>query len=655
MSMPALGSMPIRAAVRNHVLSVAILVVGLSLTALAFILVRNQEQRTIKDAFLKAAQTHISEISEGLAQNIHLVRSIKAYFGAAGDVSREGFRAFVQPLLTQYVGVEALNWIPRVTAENRDNYEKAAQRDFPGFQITEYLNPGVLVRAKPRPEYFPVYYIEPSKGHERALGFDLGSDPARLETVSRARDTGTITASPRIRIVVEKAEQFGFLVSDPIYRNTHTTTLEERRANLLGFSLGVFRIEDVVEAAMSRSKPTGVDLTIHDESADPSQSYLYTHYSRTRNSRPASEAGPIPVTDLTYTARLDLADRTWAIKVTPAPGHYDMSTNVDTFAVLLMGCAITLALVAYAVQRQRAMQESEDRLQFIEQLIGAIPSPVFYKDKNGRYLGCNESFAKHAGVRREELIGKTAYNIWPKDSADKIQAIDEKLLKNPGIHESQEFESSRRASDGTSYNMLMRKTTFFKRDGSIGGIVGTMWDITEKKLVEQMLREQALHDPLTTLYNRRYLDEILESEFSRAARSQGSIGIVMADIDKFKHFNDTFGHDCGDEVLRVVAQILRAQFRKGDIVCRYGGEEFTIVLPGATLEDAHRRTVRVCEAIRDSKISCGGRAVGPVTVSFGVAIYPKNGDAPDIVLKAADAALLRAKREGRDHVNVAGS
>ena len=303
---------------------------------------------------------------------------------------------------------------------------------------------------------------------------------------------------------------------------------------------------------------------------------------------------------------------------------------------------------------QRAKQALEDKLHFIEQLIEAIPCPVFFKDENGRYLGCNRAYAKLAGTKREELIGKTAYDIWPKDSADMIRAIDEQLLKSSGIHESQEYESSRRAADGTSHDMLMRKTTFLKSDGSIGGILGTMWDITEKKLVERMLREQALRDPLTSLYNRRYLDEILEREFSRAARIHGSIGIVMADIDHFKRVNDSFGHDCGDEVLRVVARFLREQLRKSDIVCRYGGEEFTIVMPGAISEEAHRRTVSLCAAIRDLRISCGGRVVGPVTMSFGVAAFPPHGDAPDIVLKAADGALLRAKMEGRDQVIVAG-
>ena len=183
-------------------------------------------------------------------------------------------------------------------------------------------------------------------------------------------------------------------------------------------------------------------------------------------------------------------------------------------------------------------------------------------------------------------------------------------------------------------------------------------DVTERNTAEHQLREmlrvQALRDSLTSLYNRRYLDEILESEFSKAARTQGSIEIVMADIDHFKHFNDTFGHDCGDEVLRVIAQFLRAQFRKSDIVCRYGGEEFTIVMPGGTLEQKRRRTVRVCEAIRNFKISYAGRVVGPVTMSFGVAAFPQHGDVPDIVLKAADDALLRAKMEGRDRVTVAG-
>ncbi len=184
-------------------------------------------------------------------------------------------------------------------------------------------------------------------------------------------------------------------------------------------------------------------------------------------------------------------------------------------------------------------------------------------------------------------------------------------------------------------------------------------DVTERNRAEhelrEVLREQALRDPVTSLFNRRYLDEILESEFSRAARSHGSIGIVMGDIDHFKRVNDSFGHDCGDEVLRVLAQFLREQLRKSDIVCRYGGEEFTIVMPGASLDEAHRRTVSVCSAVRELRISCGERVVGSVTMSFGVAAFPQHGDAPAVLLKAADGALLRAKMEGRDQVIVAGS
>ena len=171
--------------------------------------------------------------------------------------------------------------------------------------------------------------------------------------------------------------------------------------------------------------------------------------------------------------------------------------------------------------------------------------------------------------------------------------------------------------------------------------------------LREALRVQSIRDPLTSLFNRRYLDETLELEFARSRREGRPLAIIMMDVDHFKNFNDTFGHDAGDAVLKSVAHVLGGAVREGDIACRYGGEEFTFVLPGASLEDATRRAEALREATKSVNLVHAGTALGRITCSLGVAIFPAHGATPLDVIRAADEALLRAKTLGRDRVEAA--
>lgn len=172
--------------------------------------------------------------------------------------------------------------------------------------------------------------------------------------------------------------------------------------------------------------------------------------------------------------------------------------------------------------------------------------------------------------------------------------------------------------------------------------------------LREELREQSIRDPLTNLFNRRYLEESLQREFRRAQRLQQPVGIIMMDIDHFKRFNDTYGHEAGDAVLQMLGTFLQTRVREEDIACRYGGEEFTLILPGASLEVTWMRA----EALR-----VGLKALPPVdyqeqvldhmTVSLGVASFPEHGTDEASVLRAADQALYQAKAAGRDRVCIA--
>jgi len=171
--------------------------------------------------------------------------------------------------------------------------------------------------------------------------------------------------------------------------------------------------------------------------------------------------------------------------------------------------------------------------------------------------------------------------------------------------------------------------------------------------LREKLRYQSVRDPLTGLFNRRYLDESLEREIPNAIRKNRSLGVVMIDVDRFKNFNDMFGHDAGDTVLRELGDYLAKFIRRGDLACRYGGEEFTLILPESSLEDTRRRAEELRISVHQLSIKHRDIVLGKVTLSLGVAVLPDHGTTAVELLAAADGALLRAKKEGRDRVLIA--
>jgi diguanylate cyclase (GGDEF)-like protein len=171
--------------------------------------------------------------------------------------------------------------------------------------------------------------------------------------------------------------------------------------------------------------------------------------------------------------------------------------------------------------------------------------------------------------------------------------------------------------------------------------------------LRETLRSQAIRDPLTGLFNRRYMEESLERELRRSQRKGVPLGIVMMDIDHFKHFNDNFGHAAGDYLLRELGVFLKTLVRGEDIASRYGGEEFIVVFPETSLEETVQRAEQVRQDVKNLKLSEQFPKNEGVTMSLGVAVFPQHGTTYEQILKSVDTALYQAKRDGRDRIAVA--
>jgi diguanylate cyclase (GGDEF)-like protein len=170
--------------------------------------------------------------------------------------------------------------------------------------------------------------------------------------------------------------------------------------------------------------------------------------------------------------------------------------------------------------------------------------------------------------------------------------------------------------------------------------------------LRETLRIQSIRDTLTGLFNRRFMEESLQLELRRAVRNGWPLGTIMLDLDNFKTHNDTFGHEAGDTCLRELGNFLQVHVRGEDLACRYGGDEFIIILPGASLQVTHQRAEKLRRQIKHLRVPYNGQSLGPMTLSLGAAVFPEHGSTAECLLRAADGALYKAKKQGRDQVSV---
>jgi len=290
-----------------------------------------------------------------------------------------------------------------------------------------------------------------------------------------------------------------------------------------------------------------------------------------------------------------------------------------------------------------------------------IPEMVFVVDAHDRVLDANTAAQKALGRSLDDIIGKDPIEVfhdWPQ--------LINRFLTTEETHE--EIQIS-----GDPPRMLeIDISPLYNQLGMVEGRVIVAHDITEHKWLEKdllftnetlknqlneierlraELQEQAIRDPLTNVFNRRYMAEYLDKEISRAQREKTPISVVIMDIDHFKQFNDTYGHKCGDVVLQWFAKFLVDHTRRADVVCRYGGEEFVLLLPHAAFPDTYERADAWRQIFSETAIQYEGMDFF-TTFSAGVASYPDHGATADVILQAADKALYRSKNSGRNMVTL---
>lgn len=365
-----------------------------------------------------------------------------------------------------------------------------------------------------------------------------------------------------------------------------------------------------------------------------------------------------------------------------ARGNYSQDVNTSPFR------EINDIINAHKTMGEE-IKEREERIKeeqtYLETLLLDMGEGVFVLDADKRFVFVNKSFLEITGYTEEELNKINPLEIFAPEYREKIL---ETCYKNERCRERVELISK----DGRNIPVLCSVSPI-KLNGITKGHLVVTTDLTEIKKKEKELEDAmeeikalnemltmrsqqleialakldmqllemgkakenaeklAVRDPLTGLFNRRYLEERFNNEIIKAKAYNKFISIVMADIDHFKRINDTYGHSVGDDVLKSIALILRASVRENDIVARYGGEEFVILLDNVSKYDAYKIAERIRQEIQETSFEEIG-VVERITVSFGISCFPEDGETPMDLLIKADQALYRAKSLGRNRVEV---
>ncbi len=306
-------------------------------------------------------------------------------------------------------------------------------------------------------------------------------------------------------------------------------------------------------------------------------------------------------------------------------------------------CGVSLDIT----ERKHLDAQLQEQRQLLDVVLNTIDAYVYMKDENRRYRYINTKTADNLGIRAEDAVGKLDVEVLPKAWADQSWAVDKQVFKSGRPISAEETHV---APDGSALHHLSTKVPI--RYEGVPTLIGFSTDITELVRLREQLREQAITDSLTGLFNRRHFTELAHKELARARRHRHPTSLLMLDIDHFKRVNDRFGHPVGDAVLRQLAELLRAVVRAEDTAARVGGEEFALLLPRTPLEAGQQLAERIRHAVRESEnLLPGGERL---TLSLGVVVSSEGSDKLDRLYAAADAQLYRAKQAGRDRVCAAG-
>jgi diguanylate cyclase (GGDEF)-like protein/PAS domain S-box-containing protein len=533
---------PAAAVLRRARAALLVLALGLAVTLFAWDFTERRIAAEREARFEHEVAQAMVALERRLRSIVDLLIGLRGLFDASDQVSEEEFQRYLAGfgVAQRFPGVRALSYAVRVAHGERAAFEQRVRRaeggapkGFPAFAIHP---------EGTRDEYVVVLYVHPLRGNEAGLGLDLAADPVRRGELALARDSAAPVASGPFAATIRPGA-ISFAVRMAIYRpGAAPQGVAQRRESFTGVVAAVVGMEELVSGPLGRALGSAYDLVIHDlgrlEAASPGGAGALLYDSRASTGRSVAEDG-----GLSRTVTLEVGGRTWRLAFGAAAAR---GAGGALPTVVLLGGLVTSGLLFWLVwslalgreralelarnaQEARAAQALRGQLAFIQQLIEAVPLPIFFKDAaERRYLGVNAAWERFFGIPRERFLGKTVFDLYPDDPeiARQHHAKDEELFAAPG---SQSYEATITAG-GELRHTIYNKATFAGEDGRIAGLIGVITDVTELKKAEAALREsEARFRDLTELSSDWYWEQDEELRFTLVSSKIEAFSIHSAE------------------------------------------------------------------------------------------------------------------------------
>ncbi len=647
---------------------------------------------------LERFRAQTSEASFLLQKRIDLygnaLYSTRALFAAtSGPVTPDAWTAFTgtENLHARFPGMTAIRFIERVPAEDKAMFVQNIRTQPGGIPYFEIKPSG------DRPEYFVIKYVYPLTGNESMLGYDVGAEPELRAMYEKSRDTRSPVATPP------------FESADPQDRTILLVQHVEREGkSFIGFADVVLQLNALLKSSFGAA---GVLRDIRFEIYDGRESEGTLLYDSHAGKRAAPLKEP-----LAETIPMEVGQRVWLLKFTALAEFEDPADRKLSELIFFSGIAMSVLLAgilyAFATSSTRAARLADRMTEDLSREVAERTSAeeklqVLVKDLERRNREAS-SLSHLAQLLQScshveeayQAFGKFAGDLFPgtrgamycfNSTRHFLEAVVEWGTGLPGdrVFGPEDCWALKQAKPYVSLpgesELLCKHVGHTPAHGSLcvplvaqGEVLGILHvrdlrgELADREALKNIavaaaeevaltlanlrlreaLHSQSIRDRVTGLFNRHYLDESLERELLRATRQGERLAVILLDLDHFKKINDSHGHEVGDLVLAAVGKFLSNRLRGSDIPCRYGGEEFLLILPSTTLEKAFDIAEDLRKGAKDIRVS---NPDVRVTLSGGVSVFPDHAADAELLLRAADTALYEAKRDGRDRIKRASS